>query len=121
MVQVAFGASVVTQLSVSVKTCDPVFTTELMIRFPEPVLVTVKAWLSCGSPEAAAKVKLVSDSENSGATPVPESEAECGDVVESSVTVSVPVLVPVTVGENVTLMVQEPLPAKLVPQLFDWE
>jgi hypothetical protein len=38
-----------------------------------------------------------------------------------SVMVSVPVRVPVAVGEKVTLIVQEPLAAILLPQLLVWE
>jgi hypothetical protein len=52
-------------------------------------------------------------------TPVPLRETDWGlPVVESSLNISVPARVPVTVGVNVTFTVQLPLTARVEVQVF---
>jgi hypothetical protein len=53
-----------------------------------------------------AKVKLVAESVTLGDVPVPDNAIVCGLPAALSVIVTAPVLVPVTVGLNVTLMAQ---------------
>src|SRR5271167_4129837 len=53
-----------------------------------------------------------------GYLPVPVRLAVCGLPMALSLTCNVPVLVPVWVGVNTTLMVQVDFPAKLVPHVF---
>lgn len=50
-----------------------------------------------------------------GAVPVPVSGMDCGDPLASSVTLKAPVLVPVAVGVNVTLIVQDKVDASVGP------
>jgi hypothetical protein len=53
-----------------------------------------------------------------GTTPFPVSETVCGLLFALSVTVSVPVRLPVVVGVKVTLIVQFELAASDVPHVF---
>ncbi len=55
-----------------------------------------------------------------GCTPVPFRLSVCGLVIRLSVIVMDPVYGPVAVGVDVTLMVQVPRAATLVPQVFVW-
>src|SRR5207249_2971720 len=57
---------------------------------------------------------------NPGIVPVPLNPAVCGVPPASSLTLSVPVCRPVTVGVNVTLMAQLAPAAKVLPQLLLW-
>jgi hypothetical protein len=67
----------------------------------------------------AVTAALVGDDETVKSAPVPVIEADCMlPLTESSVTVSVPVRVPVAVGENVMLTVQLVLGAKVEVQVF---
>jgi len=50
--------------------------------------------------------------------PTPDSETSCGLSVALSTMTSVPILLPTAVGVNVTVMVQLPPDAKLLPQLL---
>src|SRR5579871_5168947 len=85
---------------------EPVF---VMVTFCEADVVAI----TCEE-----NVSVVGEGELVGRAPVPLSEAVCGDPAALSDTVSVPVLVPVAVGVNVTLMVQSrPAPSD-PPQLF---
>ena len=51
-------------------------------------------------------------------TPTPDSETSCGLSVALSTRTSVPILLPTTVGVNVTVIVQLVAPTKLPPQLL---
>ena len=84
---------------------------------PELVNVTVCAVLVEPS-VSAANVKLVGESVTAGAgvVPVPLSETVCDEPLALSVTVSVPVRVPLAVGVKVTEMMQLAPPATLEPQ-----
>jgi hypothetical protein len=74
-------------------------------------LVVVTAWL----PKARVAGLTVT-----GTTPFPVSETVCGLLLAPSVTVSVPVRLPVVVGVKVTLIVQFEFAASDVPQVFVW-
>src|SRR5580704_9038262 len=52
--------------------------------------------------------------------PMPVRLTDCGLFPALSVTVIAPLRVPVAVGVNVTLIVQEPPTATMLPQLFVW-
>jgi hypothetical protein len=67
----------------------------------------------------AVTLALDGDTDIEKSTPVPVSEAVWVlPLVESSVTISAPVLVPVVVGENVTLMMQLVATARVEEQVF---
>jgi hypothetical protein len=69
----------------------------------------------------AVTLALDGDTDIEKSTPVPVSEAVWVlPLVESSVTISAPVLVPVVVGENVTLMMQLVATARVEEQVFVW-
>jgi hypothetical protein len=53
-----------------------------------------------------------------GAVPVPLSETVCGLPFALSVTDTLPVALPIAVGEKLTLIVQEPPADRLEPQLL---
>ena len=63
-----------------------------------------------------AKVTLLGVSET-GKTPLPESATVCGLLLALSFTLNPPVLVPITVGVNATLIVQWLLGGRLVVQV----
>ena len=64
-------------------------------------------------------VKEVGERLTTGAaTPVPERLAVCVEGLALSVTVRIPVNVPLVVGLKVTLMVQVPFEARLEPQVL---
>ena len=67
------------------------------------------------------KLKLLGENETPGEVPVPPRDTVCGLAAPLSVTESVPLEVPVIVGEKVTLIVHELPAARLEPQLFVWE
>lgn len=66
------------------------------------------------------KVKLDGLAPPMAPSPVPDKDAVCGDPDALSVIDSVPLRVPIAVGVNVTLIVQDE-PAATVVQLFVWE
>ena len=67
----------------------------------------------------AVTLALEGEAEMAKSTPVPLSEVDCGLPLDaSSLTVSVPVRVPVILGVNVTLTVQLAPGAKVEEQLF---
>jgi hypothetical protein len=66
------------------------------------------------------KFTLVGENPTVGVVPVPERVALCGLFVALSVTTTVPELVPVAVGVNVTLIVQFAPAATDVPQVLVW-
>ena len=67
-----------------------------------------------------ANVSDVGESVAPGATPVPLRLAVCGLPLALSVTVKVPVRVPVAAGWKVTLIVHLPAAASELPQLLVW-
>ena len=64
------------------------------------------------------KLKLLVEKLTQGPVPDPRKVAVCGLLEALSVMVSVPLSVPVAVGENVTLIVHELLAATLPAQLL---
>ena len=119
-VQFAPAAKLVPQLFVCEK--SPVVETEVMLRLPEPLFVTVTvcaalATFTCWLP----KVTLEEESETDGVgalVPVPLNVMVCGLPVALSAIDSVPVRLPVVVGLKVTLTVQFAPAARLLPQVF---
>jgi hypothetical protein len=94
----------------------------VMLSAALPVLLKVTA---CGGLVVPTvwllKVKLVGDKDTAGDpldVPEPIRLTVCGLLLALSLTVIVPVSVPVVVGLNVTLIVQLAPAAKLEPQLF---
>jgi hypothetical protein len=67
-----------------------------------------------------ANARVVGDRLATGAVPVPLRLAVCGLPVALSLTDNVALRNPVATGLKVTLMVQLPAAATLVPQLFVW-
>ncbi len=121
IVQVPEGATV-EQLLVWEKSPEmPMFE---MMRFPEPVFVTVMA---CGAELVPTPVEpKVTDGGLSmmaavGTTPVPVRATVCGDPGALSVTCTDAERTPPASGEKVTLIVQLAPPPKLPPQLLVWE
>jgi hypothetical protein len=122
MVQLALAAMPVPQVFVSPKldVFVPVSVMPLMVIAAAPVLLNVT---TCAAP--LVKLSDVGEREATGtalATPVPATLMLC--VVpfdELSVTVRLAERAPVAVGVKFTVMVQDALDARLVPQLFVWE
>jgi hypothetical protein len=84
-----------------------------------PVLFRVTGWGTLEAPIAMPeKVRLLTESE--ALEPVPVKLTVCGLPLALSVMVSMPVRVPLAVGVKVTLMLQTPPAAKLVPQVLVW-
>ena len=79
-------------------------------------LVLPRAWL----PNARAVSERLAIGEPPVEAPVPLRLTVCGLPVALSLTLSVALLVPLTVGENVTLMVQLAPRATELPQLVVW-
>ena len=71
--------------------------------------------------ETVAEVDEASGTLKAKSIPEPVSETVCGLPAALSLMVTAPVLVPVVVGLNVTLMVQLALAATLEPQVLIWE
>ena len=67
------------------------------------------------------KVRLAGEMLAPGVAPVPVRLTFCGLPAAVSYTYSVPLRVPVVVGVKITLIVQEELAARLLPQLLVWE
>jgi hypothetical protein len=93
-----------------------------MLRIAAPALRKVTVCGALEVPRAwVGKIMLVADrlTIGAGGMPVPVSATVCGldGLVELSVIFSVPVRVPVAVGEKVTFMVQLAPAATLPPQL----
>jgi len=97
---------------------------EVKLRATVPEFVSVTVWAALAVPTVSpANVRLVGASVTigavtTGATAKPVSDTVCGEPVALSVTVTVPALVPATVGVNVIEMVQFAPTATLNPQLF---
>ena len=118
-VQLAPAATVVPHASASAK--SPLVATPEIVSTAVPLLVRV---MFCAGlvvitfcPE---KVKLADESVTRGAVPVPDNAMLCGLPAALSVIVTAPVLVPVTVGLNVTLMAQLTPAATGLTQLLVW-
>jgi hypothetical protein len=71
--------------------------------------------------ETVAELDEASGTLKAKSSPVPVSVTVCGLPAALSVTVTLPVLIPVAVGSKVTLMVQLALAATLEPQVLVWE
>ena len=91
-------------------------------RLAVPLLVTVTLCAVAAVPDLVeANVRAVAESVTLGAaaTPVPESEAVCGDPVALSAILTDAVLAPVAAGLNVTETVHFEPAASEVPQVLD--
>ena len=82
------------------------------------VPVAVNCWVVPAGAEGFAGVTVIDV--NPAVDPVPVRFAVCGLLLALSVTVSVPVRLPTTVGVNVTLIVHLAFPATVVPQVMVW-
>jgi len=71
--------------------------------------------------ETVAELDEASGTLKAKSLPVPLSATVCGLPAALSVTVTLPVLVPVAVGSKVTLMVQLAPAVTLEPQVLVWE
>ena len=94
----------------------------LIVSAPGPLLVSVTRWPALVVFTVwLANVRLPLDSPTAGIelAPVPLRLTACGLPLPLSVIVTDALRVPVAVGVNVTLRVQFPPAATLVPQLFD--
>jgi len=81
------------------------------------LLVTVTVFVALVTPTATLpKAKLTGENVK-GAMPVPVRPATCGDFVVLATTVIAPPMLPVTVGENVTVIVQVAPPVSVAPQV----
>ena len=96
----------------------PVSETPVIVRLTFPVFATIKAcgmlivFAVCVGKDSVEGVTVI------GVKAVPVTLMVCGLVLAPSLTVTVPVLLPPTVGANVTEMVQFPPGITVVPQLF---
>jgi len=97
----------------------PVYVTE-QARFTVPVKPPAgDSWMeSVTDPPAELMVRELDAGISATVAPVPTSDTVCGDVLELSVTVSVPVREPPAVGVNVTEIAQFAPVATLDPQVF---
>ena len=84
-----------------------------------PVLFSVTLCVAAGVfTSVPGKVRLVADKFTAGAMPVPPSVTVCGDPAALSAMLSFPASEPPAPGLKVTVIVQEPLAARLVPHLL---
>jgi hypothetical protein len=114
-----FAARLPSQVSVSAKSppLAPVNVMLLIVNAVERLLVSVTFLAALVVPAfCAANVKEVGETVVC-AMPLPANEAVCGLFDAASVTVSVPVSAPMTLGVNVTVMVQLPLAGTLPLQV----
>jgi hypothetical protein len=117
-VQLAFTARLVPQVFVCAK--SPLAAIELMVADAVPVFVTVAVCAAVVLPTTVlANDRLVGFAESDGPGWVPVPVRLTGLTLPATVTLSVPLRVPVAIGENVTLIVQVAAAARLLPQLFD--
>jgi hypothetical protein len=80
------------------------------------LLVIVTVWVALVVPSSCfPKFNDEAERVNGGGAPVPLSAAVCGLLVAVSATVNTPLITPVEVGENVTLILQDPPAATLSP------
>src|SRR5450759_4169456 len=94
-----------------------------MVSVAVPVLLSVTGWeaLEVSTIICTGKVRLEVERETVYAAPVPLKLIVCVPVLALSVRVSVPALEPDAVGVKIMLIVQLPLAATVVPQVFDCE
>ena len=88
-----------------------------------PRLVSITVFVELLPTSCAPKLREVGEKLTMGPVPLPLKVTVCvlpATPLLLSVMVSVPVSGPVDVGENVTLIVQDPLAARLPPQLLLW-
>jgi len=89
----------VTPAQESVSEYPPLAATELTVRLAAPLLVTVIFWTALEVFSTwLPKARLVGANDIADVAPVPVRDAVCGLLLASSVTVSVPVCVPVVDG-----------------------
>jgi hypothetical protein len=99
----------------------PVIMMLLRVSVAVPVFLSVTALAALLVPTAwLENARLVGARVTADWSPVPVSVIVCGLPDALSVTVTVPVRVPVVVGVKVTLMVQFAPAAKLAPQALVW-
>ena len=89
----------------------------LMVIGAVPVLDTVNTWAAVLVLSDELNVSAVGETELTGETPVPLSETACGLVGSESAIEIVADLAPLAVGLNLTLIVQLPPAARVVPQV----
>jgi hypothetical protein len=119
IVQLAAGLRFPGQLSVCEKSPTALTLETTMLALP--VLVNRTACAELEVPTVcSAKVKELTDKVFAGAPAVPLRESVCGLLGAESVTMIVPILLPVEVGVNVTTTVQVPTLAASVAQLLVW-
>jgi hypothetical protein len=117
IVHVAFTARLVPQVFVCAK--SPLAAIELIVADAVPLFVTVTDCAAVVLPTTVlANERLVGFAESDGPGSVPVPVKATGFARPAIVMVSVPLRVPVAVGENVTLIVQLAFTARLEPQLF---
>ena len=93
--------------------------TDFVMSYVEPLLKVPVAVNCCVAPTATDEFDGVTAMEvNPVVEPDPDKLAVCGLLPPLSLTVSVPVRVPTTVGVNVMLIVHLPFDATPVPQVF---
>ena len=117
ILQLPPAANVVPQLLVCAK--SPLAEMPVMVSGPVPLFVRVTVCAALVVPMfCPAKVRLVGDRPAEGTVPVPLRLAVCGLPAALSVTLTVPVRVPVADGVKVTLMLQLLPAASVLPQLL---
>jgi len=121
MAQLAPTATEVPQVLVWAK--SPVAATLARVRGPVPLLVSVTALAALAVPTNwLAKFTVAEPNEiwETGARPLPPRLAICGEFPALSVTVKMPVRLPVAVGVNAIEMEQLAPLVNVGPQLFVW-
>ena len=121
MVQLPPAATLVPHVLVCEKSLKlaPTMVIEVMVKVALPVFVSVTFMGLLEVPTAVAgNVRLVGEKVTAGPTPVPDSATFCGLMGALSVTSTFALRVPEAVGVNVTLMVQLPPAATLLPQVL---
>ena len=118
IVQLAPEATLLPQVFVWLN--GPVTEILLMSKIPRPVLVSLTGCAGLlVNTTWSGKVRLVGESVTAGDTPTPVNGSACGLLGALSVTLTVPVRVPVAEGLNVTVILQLPLGGTDV-QLLVW-
>jgi hypothetical protein len=118
-VQLPPGATVVPHVLASAK--SPLTTTPEIVSVAVPEFVSVMFWAGLVVITLCpVNVKLVADTRILEDVPVPDRLTDCGLPAALSVSTTAPVLVPVAVGVNVTLMAQLVPAATGLTQLLVW-
>jgi hypothetical protein len=123
IVQLAPAATLAPQLLVTAKSeaLVPLDAMDVIVKAADPLLVRVTLWLALAVPMFwPPKARAVVDSATAGAaTPVPLSATAWGEVGALSAMVTLAVRFPAIVGVNITVTVQVPAGAMLLPtQVF---